>query len=136
VPTTAWRFTNTEAADEAVVRLQELDAQNLIEVQDVAVLRWPRYAAEPTTAEHVTQEGGMIAARMTKMKHGAIDRSMLDAVKGDMMKGTSALVLQSEGAAIEKVVSAFRGQDMELIRSDLSVQQQDQIRATFGKPRG
>jgi uncharacterized membrane protein len=135
VPTTAWRFSNTEGADEAVVRLQELDAQNLIEVQDVAVLRWPRYAAEPTTAD-VTQEGGMLAARMSKMKHGAIDRSMLDAVKGDMMKGTSALVLQSEGAAVEKVVSVFQGQDMELIRSDLSVQQQDQIRATFGKSRG
>jgi uncharacterized membrane protein len=136
MPTTAWRFSNTEGADEAVVRLQELDAQNLIEVQDVAVLRWPRYATQPSAAEHVTQEGGMLAARMTKMKHGAIDRSMLDAVKGDMMKGTSALVLQSEGAAIEKVVNAFRGQDMELIRSDLSIQQQDQIRDTFGKSRG
>ena len=136
MPTTAWRFSGTEAADEAVVRLQELDAKNLIEVQDVAVLRWPRYAGEPTTAEHVTQEGGMIAARMSKMKRGVIERSMLDAVKGDMMKGTSALVLQSEGAAIEKVVHAFRGQDMELIRSDLSVQQQDQIRASFGKSAG
>jgi len=133
VPTTAWRFSSTEGADEAVLRLQELDKQNLIEVQDVAVLRWPRYAAEPTTAEHVTQEGGMIAARMSKMKHGAIERSMLDAVKGDMMKGTSALVLQSKGAEVEKVASVFQGQEMELIRSDLSVQQQDQIRAKFGK---
>jgi uncharacterized membrane protein len=133
MPTTAWRFSSTEGADDAVVRLQELDAQNLVDVQDVAVLRWPRYAAEPVTAEHVTQEGGMLAARMSKMKRGAIDRSMLDAVKGDMMKGTSALVLQSEGAEIEKVASAFKGHAMELIRSDLSVQQQDQLRATFGK---
>ncbi|HMH92601.1 MAG TPA: hypothetical protein VK586_16135 [Streptosporangiaceae bacterium] len=52
--TTAWRFTGTEGADEAVLRLQQLDAQELIDVQDVAVLRWPHYASQPTAQEHVT----------------------------------------------------------------------------------
>ena len=131
--TTAWRFSGTESADEAVLTLLELDAQSLLDVQDVAVLRWPRYAAEPIAMEHVTQQGGMLAARMSKMKHGAVDRSVIESVKGDMTPGTSALVIQSAGAAVDKVAEAFQGHDMELIRSDLSVQQQDQIRNRFNK---
>jgi len=45
--TTAWRFSGTEGADDAVLRLKQLDTQDLIVVQDVAVLRWPQYAAAP-----------------------------------------------------------------------------------------
>ena len=45
--TTAWRFSGTEGADGAVLRLKQLDAQELIDVQDVAVLRWPQTAAAP-----------------------------------------------------------------------------------------
>jgi uncharacterized membrane protein len=131
MPTTAWRFNGTEGADEAVLTLQQLDSQNLIEVQDVAVLRWPLYATEPIAMEHVTQQGGMLAARMSKLKHGVVDRSVIESVKGDMAPGTSALVLQSVGAAVDKVAEAFQRHDMELIRSDLSVQQQDQIRSRF-----
>ena len=134
MPTTAWRFRGTEGADEAVLTLQQLDSQNLIDVQDVAVLRWPRYASEPIAMEHVTQQGGGLAARMSKMKHGAVERSVIESVKGDMTPGTSALVIQSVGAAVDKVAEAFQPYDMELIRSDLSVQQQDQIRSRFNKP--
>ena len=134
MPTTAWRFKGTEGADDAVLTLQQLDSQNLIEVQDVAVLRWPRYATEPITMEHVTQQGGALATRMSKMKHGAVERSVIESVKGDMTPGTSALVIQSVGAEVEKVAEAFQGHDMELIRSDLSVQQMDQIRSRFNKP--
>ena len=40
-------------------------------------------------------------------------------------------------AVIDKVATAFRGHAMELVRSDLSVPQQDQIRAAFrGTPGG
>ena len=56
---------------------------------------------------------------------------MLDSVKGDMTPGTSALALLSADAAIDTVVQAFEGQAMELIRSDLSVQQEDLLRDAF-----
>ena len=39
--TTAWRFSGTEGADAAVLRLKQLDGQDLIDVQDVTVLREP-----------------------------------------------------------------------------------------------
>ncbi len=132
MPTTAWRFSGTEGADAAVLKLKQLDRQELITVQDVAVLRWPQYATAPQTQEHVTDEGSKASALAKKIRKAGIDTAMVEAVKGDMTPGTSALVLLSADAAIETVARAFEGSAMELMRSDLSVQQEDQLRAAFG----
>jgi uncharacterized membrane protein len=132
--TTAWRFSGTEGADDAVLRLQQLDTQALIDVQDVAVLRWPQYAAAPQAQEHVTDEGSKASSFAKKLMKAGIDSSMVELVKRDMTPGTSALVLLSTDAAIDTVAQAFGGHAMELIRSDLSVQQEDQLRATFSNP--
>jgi uncharacterized membrane protein len=132
--TTAWRFTGTEGADEAVLRLKQLDAQELIDVQDVAVLRWPHYASQPTAQEHVTDEASRVSSLVSKLRHASIDGSMIETVKGDMVPGTSVLMLLSSDAAVDTVARAFEGQAMELVRSDLSVQQQDRLRAAFGDP--
>ncbi len=133
---TAWRFSGTEGADDAVLRLKQLDAQQVIDVQDAAVIRWPKYAGAPTAQEHVTAEGSKVSSLVRKVSKAGIDSSMVESVKGDLTPGTSALVLLSSDAAIGAVVKAFEGQDMELIRSDLSVQQQDQVRAAFGDRAG
>ena len=133
---TAWRFAGTEGADDAVLRLKQLDAQELIELEDVAVLRWPQYARQPAAQEHVTDEGGKVSAIAKKLRKSVIYSSMVESVKGDMTPRTSALVLLTSGAVIDTIAQAFQGQPMELIRSDLSVQQQDQVRAVFGDPAG
>jgi uncharacterized membrane protein len=133
--TTAWRFSGTEGADAAVLRLKQLDSQDLIEVQDVTVIRWPQYSSVPQAQEHVTEEGSRASSFAKKLTKAGIDASMLDAVKSDMTPGTSALVLLSADAAIDSVARAFEGHAMELMRSDLSVQQEDQLRAAFaGSP--
>jgi uncharacterized membrane protein len=129
--TTAWRFTGTEGADAAVLRLKQLDTQGVIDMQDVAVIRWPQYASGPQVQEHVTEEGSKASALAKRIKKAGIDNAMLDAVKDDMALGTSALVLLSTDAALDSVANAFEGQAMELMRSDLSVQQEDQLRAAF-----
>jgi uncharacterized membrane protein len=129
--TTAWRFSGTEGADAAVLRLKQLDSQGVIEMQDVAVMRWPQYASGPQVQEHVTDEGSRASALAKRIKKAGIDSAMLDAVKDDMALGTSALVLLSADAALDAVANAFEGQAMELMRSDLSVQQEDRVRAAF-----
>lgn len=129
--TTAWRFSGTEGADAAVLRLKQLDSQGVIEMQDVAVMRWPQYASGPQVQEHVTDEGSRASALAKRIKKAGIDSAMLDAVKDDMALGTSALVLLSADAALNAVANAFEGQAMELMRSDLSVQQEDRVRAAF-----
>jgi uncharacterized membrane protein len=129
---TAWRFSGTEGADDAVLRLKQLDGQDLIDLQDVAVLRWPQYSAEPLAQEHVTDEGSKVSSLARKLRKAVIDSSMVESVKGDMTPGTSALVLLTSDAVVDTVARAFEGRGMELIRSDLSVQQEDQVRAAFG----
>lgn len=129
--TTAWRFSGTEGADAAVVKLRQLQAQELIDIQDVAVLRWPLYAVEPTVHEHVTDEGGKLTALVGKLKHGVIDGSMIESAKSDLRPGDSAMVVQSVGAAVDAVAKAFSGDDMVLIRTDMSVPEQDQLRAAM-----
>ena len=136
VTTTAWRFSGTEGADAAVLRLKQLDSQELMEVQDVAVLRWPQYASAPQVQEHVTDEGNKASSLAKRIRKAGIDGTMVQSVKDDMKLGTSALVVLSADAAIESVAKAFEGQAMELIRSDLSVQQEDALRAAFSAGHG
>jgi uncharacterized membrane protein len=135
VPTTAWRFPGTEGADNAVVRLKQLDSKDLINLMDIAVLRWPEYAAEPTTQEHVHQQGGKVASMVRRLQHPVIDASMIESVKGDLRPGMSAVVLLSSGAEIDAVVHAFEGEPIELIRSDLSVPDQDRLRQAVAEAR-
>jgi uncharacterized membrane protein len=129
--TTAWKFNGTERADEAVLKLTNLNDHEYIDVQDIAVLRWPQYAPAPLAHEHANAEVSKASAFAGKLRHTGIDASMIDAAKGDMTPGTSVLVVMSSDSAIDTVAQAFQGQDMELIRSDLSVQQQDHVRAAF-----
>jgi uncharacterized membrane protein len=131
--TTAWRFRGTEGADKAVAQLKRLDDQDLIDVQDVTVIRWPEYAKAPVIQEHVTDEGSAMSSLVSKMKHGRIGGPMIESVKRDMMPGTSAVVVMSSAAVVDSVGQAFKGQPMELIRSDLSVPEQDHLRAMFGE---
>lgn len=134
--TTAWKFAGTEGADQAVLRLMKLGDHEYIDVQDMAVLRWPQYAAAPLAQEHVNAAASKASTLAGKLRHTGIDASMIEAAKGDMAPGTSVLVVMSSDGAIDAVAQAFQGQDMELIRSDLSVQQQDHVRAAFSASGG
>ena len=135
MPTTAWQFAGTEGADSAVARIKQLDSQDMINAMDVAVLRWPEHATEPTTQEHVVSGGGKVAHFMRKLHRAVIDSSMIDTVKGDLRPGTSAMVLLSSDADIDAVVDAFKGQPMELLRTDLSVPEQDRLRLAVNEAR-
>jgi uncharacterized membrane protein len=134
--TTAWRFGGTEGADDAVLRLKQLAGQELIDVRDVAVLRWPHYASAPQVQEHVTDEGSKASSLAKKFSKAGIEGSMIESVKSDMTPGNSALVLLSTDAEIDTIAKAFEGHAMELMRSDLSVKQEDLLRAAFGNPPG
>ncbi|WP_042377539.1 DUF1269 domain-containing protein [Streptacidiphilus melanogenes] len=134
--TTAWRFRGTEGADDAVLRLKQLAGQEVLDVRDVAVIRWPHYATAPQVQEHVTDEGSKASSLAKKFSKAGIEGSMIESVKGDMTPGNSALVLLSTDAEIDTIAKAFEGHAMELMRSDLSVKQEDLLRSAFGSPPG
>lgn len=133
MPTSAWRFSGTEGADDAVVKLKGLAAQDLIEVQDLTVIRWPRWAAEPIAQEHVTEEVSKVSALMGRRRHAVIDSSMIEAARGDMTPGTSVVVMLTANANIDAIAGTFQGlgRDIELIRTDLSVPEQDRLKAAI-----
>ncbi len=133
MPTSAWRFSGTEGADDAVVKLKGLAAQDLIEVQDLTVIRWPRWAAEPIVQEHVTEETSKVSALMGRRRHAVIDSSIIEAARGDMTPGTSVAVMLTANANIDAVAGMFQGlgRDIELIRTDLSVPEQDRLKAAI-----
>lgn len=133
MPTSAWRFSDTEGADDAVVKLKGLAAQDLIEVQDLTVIRWPRWAAGPIVQEHVTYEGHGVSGMVGRRRHAVIDSSIIEAAKGDMTSGTSVIVMLSVNADLDAIAGTFQGlgRDIELIRTDLSVPEQDRLRAAL-----
>ena len=93
MPTTAWRFPGTEGADGAVAKLKQLESQDQIKLMDIAVIRWPEYAAEPVTQEHVHEQAGKVASMMSRLRHPVIDNVMLASVRGDLRPGTAAVVM-------------------------------------------
>ena len=133
MPTSAWRFSGTEGADDAVVKLKGLAAQDLIELQDVTVIRWPRWAAQPIVQEHVTEEMSKVSALMGRRKNAVVQGSMIDAACGDMTPGTSVVVMLTANAKIDAIAGTFQGlgRDIELIRTDLSVPEQDRLKAAI-----
>jgi uncharacterized membrane protein len=135
MPTTAWRFAGTEGADQAVLKMKHLAAQDRINLHDVAVLRWPEYASEPMTQEHVTDEGSKVTSLVRRLQHPVIEGSMLETVRSDMVPGTSAMVVLSTDTSIDAVVDAFGDQPLELIRTDMSVPQQDALRNAIAQSR-
>jgi uncharacterized membrane protein len=49
-----------------------------------------------------------------------------------MTPGNSVLILLTPEASVDAFAQAFGGQGVELIRSDLSVPEQDEVRAALG----
>jgi uncharacterized membrane protein len=80
----------------------------------------------------VTEEGSKVSSLVHKFTHAGIDNTMVQSARGDMTPGTSVLVLLTPETAVEAFAKAFEGQGVELIRSDLSVQEQDEVRAALG----
>ena len=112
-----------------------LAAQDLIELQDVTVIRWPRWAAEPIVQEHVTEEMSKVSALIGKRRQTVVDSSMIEAARGDMTPGTSVIVMLTANAKIDAIAGTFQGlgRDIELIRSDLSVPEQDRLKAAISQ---
>jgi len=74
-----------------------------------------------------------VSALVGRRRHALIDSSMIEATRGDMTPGTSAIVMLTANANIDAVAGTFQGlgRDIELIRTDLSVPEQDRLKAAI-----
>jgi len=129
-------------------------------IEDGAILTWPAGASKPKTRQLTSMTGvgalggafwgflfGLLffvpffglaigAAMGALMGHFAnygIDEGFIDQVRSKITPGTSALFLLSSGAVVDKVADAVKGQQFEIIQTNLSKDQEDQLRKDFGE---
>jgi len=155
---TVWKFETPYGADAALQKLQSLASQQLITVQDAAVVSWETGKKKPKTRElHDTKMGGALGGGFWGLLFGliffvpllglaigaasgalfgsladvGISDSFIKSVRDQVTPGTSALFLLSSDAVIDRVKQEFSGEQAELISTNLSSEQEAQLRAAF-----
>jgi uncharacterized membrane protein len=156
----AWKFPDATGAEQSERILQDLQTQGLIVVHDAAVVTWPTGQKKPKTKQlnSLAGAGAMggafwgflfgliffvpflglaigaaVGALSGSLADVGIDDSFIASVRDQIGPGTSALFLLSEGAVMDKVSDAFAGVHPELIQTNLSKEQEDQLREAFGE---
>jgi uncharacterized membrane protein len=155
---TVLKFESAEGAGEALETVKSLSKQHLINLQDASVVTWPEGKTKPKTKQLVDLAGmgaldgafwgmlfGMIffvpffgmaigaamGALSGKFADYGIDDDFIKSVQDQVTEGTSALFLMTSDAIMDKVADAFEAVEFELIASNLSKEQEDELRAAF-----
>ena len=155
---TVWKFSTPYGAEAAMEKLQALQAQQLITVQDAAVVSWEEGKKKPKTNQlHDTKKGGALGGGFWGLLFGliffvpilglaigaasgalfgsladvGISDSFIKSVRDQVTPGTSALFLLSSDAVIDRVKEEFPSHDAELISTNLSTEQEAKLREAF-----
>jgi uncharacterized membrane protein len=75
--------------------------------------------------------GAAMGGLMGHFARYGIDEGFIDQVRAQVTEGTSALFLLESGAVVDKVAEAVKGQQFEIIQTNLSKEQEEQLRADF-----
>lgn len=156
---TAWKFPSETGADEALATLERLQKEELITLLDAAVVTWPADRKRPTTRQlHSLVGGGALGGSFWGMLFGliffvpllglvigaaagaaagsmsdvGIDDDFIKDVREKVTPGSSALFAMTANAVTDKVADAFRGSHAELLHTNLSGDQEAQLREVFG----
>ena len=157
---TAWKFNTPEGADQALNKLESLSKQQLITIEDAAVVSWQPGKKKPKTRQlHSMAGAGALGGAFWGMLFGllffipffglavgaamgalaghfsdyGIDDNFIKQVQSKVTEGTSALFLLSSNVTVDKVSDALKGTQMELIQSNLSSEQEAKLREDFGE---
>jgi uncharacterized membrane protein len=157
---TVWKFPTSHGADSAEYTLQQLQEQHLITVHDAAVVSWDEGSKKPKTRQLSSLTGagaiggsfwgllfgllffvpllGMavgaaMGALSGSLRDVGISDSFIDEVRAKVTPGSSALFALTSDAVVDRVRDAFAGQDMELISTNLSKEQEAALVEAFGE---
>jgi uncharacterized membrane protein len=155
---TVLKFPNPEGAGKMLEKIQSLQKQQLIKIEDAAIVSWPAGRKSPKTKQLVNLAGmgaldgafwGMLfgliffipffglavgaafGALGGAMRDYGIDDEFIKKTREKVTEGTSALFLMTSGAVVDKVVEQLKGEQMELIASNLTAEQEQQLKAAF-----
>lgn len=157
---TVWKFPTADGAEAAASTLQALQKQELIKVHDAATVTWPADRKKPKTRQLASMTGvgalggafwgllfgliffvpllgaaigaaaGAIGGAFTDV---GIDDDFISSARAKITRGTSALFALTSDAVLDKVHDAFRGQQAELIQTNLSAEEEDKLREVFAE---
>jgi uncharacterized membrane protein len=157
---TVWKFPTTNGAAIAEDTLKDLQRMELITILDAATVTYPEGARKPKTRQLRSLAGvgalggafwGMLfgliffvpllgmaigagmGALSGSMTDVGIDDSFIRRMRDEIKPGTSALFVLSSGAVVDKVKEAFQGQQMVLVETNLSHEQEDRLREVFSE---
>ena len=157
---TVWKYSTPEGAGQALTKLGELSKQQLISVQDAAIVSWPVGSKKPKTHQMASTTGaGALGGAFWGMLFGllffvpflglaigaamgamagpfsdyGIDDNFIKSVRSEVTEGTSALFLLSSDAVLDKFNAAFEGMEKGvLLKSNLSAEQEAKLLEDFG----
>ncbi|MCL2769699.1 MAG: DUF1269 domain-containing protein [Solirubrobacterales bacterium] len=157
---TVWKFPTASGADDAVRTLEQLQSQELIKVQDAAMVSWPADKKKPRTRQLSSLTGagalggafwgllfGLIflvpilgmaigaaaGAIGGSMANVGIDENFIKRVREQVTPGTSALFALTSDAVVERVREAFGDFQAELLETNLSAEDEDRLREAFAE---
>jgi uncharacterized membrane protein len=155
---TAVKFPAASGARAVLSTLEDLQRQQLITIVDAAIVEWPADKRKPRTQQlHSMAGAGALSGAFWGMLFGllflvpllgmavgaamggltgslvdvGIDDDFIKQTREQITPGTSALFLLSSDAVVDRVMDALRGTEMELIATNLSAEQEDNLRTAF-----
>ena len=155
---TVLKFDTPEGAGQMLNKVVSLQKQQLIKLQDAATVTWPEGKNAPKTKQAVNLVGmgaldgafwGMLfgllffvpffglavgaafGALGGKMRDYGIDDDFIKKVREQVTEGTSALFLLTSDAVMDKVIAELKGEKFELIASNLTKDQEEELMAAF-----
>jgi uncharacterized membrane protein len=156
---TVLKFETPEGAAETLDLIKDLSKQQLINLHDAAVVTWPEGKKQPKTKQLANLAGagaldgafwGMLfgliffvpffgmaigaamGALAGKFTDYGIDDDFIKTVREQVTEGTSALFLMTSDAVVDKVADALKDVRFELLTTNLSKDEEAQLREAFG----
>ncbi len=157
---TVLKFENETGADQVLSTLERLQKQELITVLDAAIVTWPTGKKKPKTRQLHNMAGagalggafwGMLfgllffvpflgaaigagmGALMGSFTDVGIDDNFIKQTREKVTPGTSALFLMTANAVVDRVVAELKQYKFEIIATNLSAEQEQQLRDAFGE---
>jgi uncharacterized membrane protein len=155
------KFNDPYGADRVLLALQGLQEQQMINLEDAAVLSWPQGNKKPTTRQlHGTAGAGALGGAFWGFLFGmiffvpflgaaigawvgavngsladvGIDDEFIKQVREKVTSGTSALFALTSGAtAPDKIIDELRQYDFEIISTNLPEEQEKKLREAFAQ---
>jgi len=158
---TVFKFDSPEGAEKMLDLVKELTKAQLVTLEDAATVSWPQGQKKPKTRQLADLTGaGALSGAFWGMLFGLIffvpffgmavgaamgalsgkfsdygmDDSFIKKVSEKITEGTSALFLMTSKVVLDKVTDAVKekGWNFELISSNLTKNQEQQLREDFG----